>query len=50
MHVIKSRISKVGYVARMGYGYGYVVGACECGNEDSGTIKCGEFLEQQGTC
>jgi len=22
-----------------------VVGACECGNEPSGSIKCGEFVE-----
>jgi hypothetical protein len=22
-----------------------VVGTCECGNELSGTIKCGEFLD-----
>ena len=27
-----------------GSGYGQVVGACECGNEHSGSIKCGEFL------
>jgi hypothetical protein len=24
---------------------GQVVGACECGNKPSGSIKCGEFLE-----
>jgi len=24
---------------------GQVVGACECGNERSGSINCGEFLE-----
>ena len=24
---------------------GQVAGACECGNEPSGSIKCGEFLE-----
>jgi hypothetical protein len=22
-----------------------VAGSCECGNETSGSIKCGEFLE-----
>jgi hypothetical protein len=22
-----------------------VVGACECGNEPSGSVKCGEFLD-----
>jgi hypothetical protein len=26
-------------------GYGQVAGACECGNEPSGSIKCREFLE-----
>ena len=25
-----------------------VAGACECGNEPSGSIKCGEFLEFDG--
>jgi len=24
---------------------GQVVGCCECGNEPSGSIKCGEFLD-----
>jgi hypothetical protein len=24
---------------------GQVVGACECGNEPSGSIKCGEFID-----
>jgi len=28
-----------------GAGYGQVAGTCECGNEHSGSIKCGEFLE-----
>ena len=27
-----------------GSGYGQVAGTCECGNEPSGSIKCGEFL------
>jgi hypothetical protein len=27
-----------------------VVGACECGNEHAGSIKCGELLEQLRTC
>ena len=27
-----------------GSGQGYVVGCCECGNEHSSSIKCGEFL------
>jgi hypothetical protein len=28
-----------------GPGQGHVAGACECGNEISGFIKCGEFLD-----
>ena len=28
-----------------GSGYGQVAGICECGNEPSGSIKCGEFLD-----
>jgi hypothetical protein len=28
-----------------GSGYGQVAGSCECGDEPSGSIKCGEFLE-----
>jgi hypothetical protein len=24
---------------------GQVAGCCECGNESSGSIKCGEFLD-----
>jgi hypothetical protein len=28
-----------------GSGEGQVVGTCECGNEPSGSIKCGEFLD-----
>jgi hypothetical protein len=27
-----------------GSGWGQVLGACECGNEPSAYIKCGEFL------
>jgi hypothetical protein len=30
---------------RAGSGEGQVAGCCECGNEPSGTIKCGEFLD-----
>jgi hypothetical protein len=26
-------------------GLGQVAGTCECGNEVSGSIKCGEFLD-----
>ena len=28
-----------------GTGQGQVEDACECGNEPSGSIKCGEFLD-----
>ena len=30
---------------RVGSGQGQVMGTCECGNEHSGSIKCGEFLD-----
>jgi len=30
---------------RAGSGQGQVAGACECGNEPSGSIKCEEFLD-----
>jgi len=26
-------------------GQGQVAGTCDCGNEPSGSIKCGEFLD-----
>ena len=32
-----------------GPGQGRVAEACECGNEPSGSIKCGEFLDQLQT-
>jgi len=28
-----------------GSGQGQVAGTCECGNEPSGSIQCGEFLD-----
>ena len=28
-----------------GPGWGQMVGACEWGNETSGSVKCGEFLD-----
>ena len=28
-----------------GSGYGQLAGTCECGNEPSGSVKCGEFLD-----
>ena len=34
---------------RAGSGQVQVAGACECGNELSGFIKCGEFLDQLKT-
>ena len=30
---------------RVGSGYGQVADVCEYGNEHSGSIKCGEFLD-----
>jgi hypothetical protein len=30
---------------RAGSGQGQVAGTCKCGNELSGYIKCGEFLD-----
>jgi len=32
-------------LVRAGSGQGQVAGTCECGNEPSGSIKCGEFLD-----
>jgi hypothetical protein len=37
-------------LARTGSGYEKVAGTCECGNEPSGSIKFGEFLDQLRTC
>ena len=31
---------------RAGSGQGQVAGTCECGYEPSGSINCGEFLDQ----
>jgi hypothetical protein len=33
-----------------GSGERQVAGSCECGNEHSGSIKCGEFLDYLRTC
>jgi len=30
---------------RSGSGQGQMVGTCQCGNEPSGTIKCGGILD-----
>ena len=32
---------------RAGSGWGQVVGTCKCGDELSGSVKCGEYLDQQ---
>ena len=37
-------LQELGRMYRAGLGYGQVADTCECGNEPSGTIKCGEFL------
>ena len=34
---------------RAGSGQGQVAGTCDCGNDPSGSIKCGEFLDQLRT-
>ena len=33
-----------------GWGWGQVAVSCECGNEPSSSIKCGEFLDLLKTC
>jgi hypothetical protein len=33
-----------------GSGQGHVAGACECGNESSGFIKCGVFIDYVRAC
>ena len=40
-----------GYVDWIGLAQdrGQMANACECGNEPSGSIKCGEFLDQLQT-
>ena len=30
---------------RAASGYGQMAGTCECGNEHSDSLKCGEFLD-----
>jgi hypothetical protein len=46
---IKMDLQKVGCrgigLDRAGSGWGQVAVTCECGNEPSGSIKCGEFLD-----
>jgi len=48
-HNIKMDLQVVGCggdgLDRAGSGYRQVAGTCECGNEHSGCIKCGEFLD-----
>ena len=33
-----------------GSGQGQVADTCECGDEPSGSMKCGEFLDYMRTC
>jgi hypothetical protein len=33
------------WLGRSGLGQGQVAGCCDCGNEPSGSVKFGEFLE-----
>jgi hypothetical protein len=45
---IKIDLQEVGWgygLNRSGSGQGQVAGTCEWGNEPSGPIKCGEFLD-----
>jgi hypothetical protein len=45
---IRMNLKEVGQEYGMdsvGSGQGQVAGTCECGNEHSGSIKCGEFLD-----
>ena len=46
---IKMELQEVGCwgygLGRAGSGKGQVAGTCDCGNEPSGSIKCGEFLD-----
>jgi hypothetical protein len=46
---IKMDLQEVGLkgygLDQAGSGYGQLVGTCECGNEPSGSIKCGYFLD-----
>jgi hypothetical protein len=44
---IKMDLREIGFgdVDSLGSGQGHVVGSCEHGNEPSGSIKCGEFLD-----
>ena len=46
---IKMDLQELGFgrngLDRADSGLGQVAGVCECGNEPSGSIKCGEFLD-----
>jgi hypothetical protein len=47
--IIKMDLWELGWghgQGRSGSVYGHVVRSCECGNETSGSIKCGKFLDQ----
>jgi hypothetical protein len=43
---IKMDFEEVGYRRVDWIELGQVAGTCECGNETSGSIKCGEILDQ----
>jgi hypothetical protein len=46
---IKLGLQEIGWEGRTGWGQ--AAGCCECGNEPSGSIKCGEFLDTwEGIC
>jgi len=45
---IKINLQEVGWGHRLdlsGSRWGEVMGICECGNEPSGSVKCGEFFD-----
>ena len=45
---IKMDLREVGWrhgLNRSGSDHGQVAGCCDCGNEPSGSVKCGEFLD-----
>ena len=42
---IRMDLQEVGCRYWAGPGYRQLADACECGNEPSGSVKCGEFLD-----
>ena len=50
---IKMDLRELGWghgLNRCGSGLGQMAGCCEYGNESSGSMKCGEFLDELRTC